>query len=198
MTKYVWILILFLSTKGMSQLKSGDRLIGGTVDYMNVQGFSPRIVYGISGEYMIGKHLGIETSIAGGKDYFHFGPSIILIPLALLVSGTNDDTSSEQLVVILMGVASLFEHTNYHIPLSSHIELIPFASLLRLRYIYDENNQYEGSTFASWSIGTKLSLLTRNNWYINASVERTQFYDPHPAGIQTGIQIGYVFKSKNE
>ena len=194
------MLLLFVSSKGIGQFKFGDQLLGATIDYIDFQGFSPKTAFGISGEYMLGKHVGIEASIAAGKDYLHFGPALFMVPLTLLLSKTKEDENKDkELLIFLATGLSFFEQTNYHIHLSSNFELIPFLSILRFRYIYDEYHQHNDDSFVSWSIGTKLSLLTKNNWYINASIERSQlYYSGVPSGIQTGIHAGYIFKSKDE
>ena len=200
MRKYFLLLLgLVSATPGYSQLGDDDRTLSMTYDYIDFKGFSPKNAIGVSGEYMLGKHIGIEFSVAGGKDNFQFGTGLLFAPLALLLSKADSDDSGGGLLMLLLGIASFFEHTNYHIPLSAHVQLVPFVSLLKIQYLYDENHPYNQDIFPSWSIGTKLSFITKNNLLINATVERGQFYYPgRPYGLQAGITIGHIFKSKNE
>lgn len=200
MLRYFLLLLGFVtSTLGFSQFKEDDKSLALTYDYVDFKGFAPKNAIGLTGEYMLGDHLGIEFSMAGGKDYFHFGTGALFAPLALLLSNANTDDSGGGLLLLLLGIASLFEHTNYHIPLSPQFELVPYVSVLRFRYIYEGIQPYNEDVFASWSIGTKLSLITKKNWFINATVEGSQlYYSGRPKGIQAGIHIGHIFKSKNE
>lgn len=197
MRNLVIFLFLFPTTFCLAQLQSGDKLFAATVEYVDFQHFSPYYTYGLTGEYMFGKHVGIEFSAAGGKDYFQLGTGAILFPLAILLSSA-DDGDGDSFLLFLAGLASLFEHTNYHIPLNKNIELVPFVSLLKIRYMYEPESAYDEYIFASWSLGTKLGFRFNNNLFINATVEGSQlYYSGRPRGIQTGIHIGYIFKNKN-
>lgn len=193
------LLFLFPVTFSWAQLQKADKTFAGTAEYVNFQQFSPTYVYGITGEYMLGDHVGIEFSAAGANDYFQFGTGAILFPIALLISGADSDGDGDSFLLFLAGIASLFEHTNYHIPLNKNIELVPFVSLLKIRYMYQPESVFNEYIFASWSIGTKLGFRFNNNLFMNATVEGSQlYYSGRPRGIQTGIHIGYIFKSKNE
>jgi hypothetical protein len=123
----------------------------------------------------------------------------ILSPLALLLASTNNSEGGSfgGLALWLACAASFIEHTNYHIRITDNFEVVPFLSLARFRIMYDRTNPvYNTDQFLSWSVGTKLSLLTKNNWVVNVSGERTQLYHPgRPAGWQAGVHIGYVFRS---
>ena len=197
MKKLATLFFILHASISFAQLEDSDITFAVTTEYINFQKFSPTYAYGITGEYMLGKHVGIEFSVAGAKDYFHFGTGAILFPVALLLSGSDSD--GDGLLLFLIGIASLFEHTNYHIPLSKNIELVPYVSLLRLRYMYQPDSEFDEEVFASWSLGTKLGFRFNNNLFINASVEASQlYYSGRPKGIQTGIHIGYIFKDKKE
>jgi len=196
MIKYLTLMGAFFTSSLFGQTKSGDWSLGLTSDYVNFEGFSPKYAVGVTGEFMLGKRLGVESSIAAGKDYFHVGTGIIFVPLGLLLSKADSENG---FLVLLLTAAALFEHTNYHIPISSNFEVIPFVSLLRIRYLYDEGHPYNQDIFPSWSVGAKLSFVTKNNWYVNATVEGGQFYYPDlPKGIQSGLNIGYIFRSQNQ
>ena len=201
MKGYIISFILLGPLSGFGQMKSHDWSIGGTYSYVQFQEFKPKNAFGVTGEYMFSKRWSVEFSVAGGKDYFEFGTGGIFFPLGLLLSKTSryGDDSDKGLLLLLMAVACAFEHTNYHIPLSSNLELIPYVSILRIRYIYDNEHPYNQNTFPSWSIGTKLRLYTKNNWYFSTTVEGGQFYYPGvPKGLQAGVDIGYIIKSRIE
>lgn len=166
----------FPTTFCLAQLQEDDKTFAATAEYINFQQFSPTYAFGITGEYMLGDHVGIEFSAAGAKDYFQFGTGAILFPIALLISGTDSDGDGNSFLLFLIGIASLFEHTNYHIPLNKNIELVPYVSLLKVRYMYEPESEFDEYIFASWSIGTKLGFRFNNNLFINASVEGSQLY----------------------
>jgi hypothetical protein len=194
------ILLLLSSALSHAQIKFGDFRLAGTVQQVNISQLPTYTVVGVRGELMLGKVFGTEFGFSGGPDYFDMGLGI-LSPLALLLAGTgnNDEGGSfGGLVLFLACAASFVEHTNYHIRITDSFEVVPFLSLARFRYMYDRTNPfYETDQFVSWSVGTKLSLITKNNWMLNLSAERTQLYhSERPAGWQAGIHVGYIFKSK--
>ena len=197
--KYLAILFCFFpTTYCLAQFQKNDISFAATTEYINFQQFSPTYAFGITGEYMLGNHLGVEFSAAGGKDYFQIGTGAILFPVALLLNSGDTDGDGDSFLLFLVGIASLFEHTNYHIPLNKNIELVPYVSLLKIRYMYEPDSEFNEHIFASWSIGTKLGFRFNNNLFINATVEGSQlYYSGRPRGIQTGIHIGYIFKSKD-
>jgi hypothetical protein len=194
---YLFILVI-IPFQVVSQLQQNDCLIGASFNYIKFEEFNPKNSVGIHGEYMLGKRLGVEFSVAGGKDYFQMGTGAILFPLGLLLSKADNDGGGG-LLLLLFTVASLFEHTNYHIPLTPNLELVPFVSLLNIRYIYDEGHPFRFDTFPSWSVGTKLSLITKTNWYVHSSIEVGKLYHTgRPKGYQAGIHLGRVIKSKHQ
>jgi hypothetical protein len=66
--------------------------------------------------------------------------------------------------------------------------------------MYDRENPFSGyntDQFGSWSVGAKLSFITKDKWIINGYVERSQlYYHGTPVGFQAGINIGRIIKSK--
>ena len=81
MKKLVIVFFLLQASFCFGQLESSDITFAATAEYINFQKFSPTSAYGVTGEYMLGKHVGIEFSVAGSKDYFHFGTGAILFPV---------------------------------------------------------------------------------------------------------------------
>jgi hypothetical protein len=205
MIRKLLLIILFLPVIASAQLRKHDWWLAGTAERADFKGFYPYNAVGIRGEVMLTNIWGIETGLAGGQDYFHLNPGTVVAPMLLLflvISNNNEGEGSlGGLALLLVSIASMAEHSNFHIHLGSGVELVPFFSLIRYRYMYDPLRQSEVTdhNYASWSIGSKLSFVSSKNWLINASVERSQlYYTGRPYGVQAGINIGYVFRSKSE
>ena len=199
---FISILLLLPVAFAHAQFKLGDFHLVGTVDRVSISQLPSYTAVGVRGELMLGKVFGTEFGFSGGKDNFNMGLGI-LSPLALLVAAIGDDNDEGTLgglVLFLACAASFVEHTNYHIHITESFQVVPFLSLGRFRYMYDRTDPfYNTDQFLSWSVGTKLSLLTKNNWVVNVSGERTQlYYSGRPAGWQAGVHVGYIFKSKSD
>ncbi len=202
---FIAILLLLPITLAQAQFKLGDFHLLGTIDRVSLGQLPGYTAIGVRGELMFGKVFGTEFGFSGSRDNFHMGLGI-LSPLALLLASIdnndNDGGGSGMggLVLFLACAASFIEHTNYHIRITDSFEVVPFVSLGRFRYMYDRTDPaYNTDQFLSWSVGTKLSLLSKENLVVNFSAERTQlYYTGRPAGWQAGLHIGYVFKSKSD
>jgi hypothetical protein len=191
--------MLLLVTKGHAQFGIQGFHLMGTVENVAISQLPAYTTFGIRGELLIGNSFGSEFGFSGSRDNFHVGLGI-LSPLALLLAGSgNDDEersgSLAELVLFAACAVSFIEHTNYHIRITDGFEIVPFLSLARFRYMYDRTDPfYNTDQFMSWSVGTKVTFLTKENFLLNLSGERTQLYHTgRPAGFQAGIHIGYRF-----
>lgn len=182
--------------------KENDWNLAGSVQRLDFSDFSPRQAYGITAEYMFTNIWGVGFSVAGGKDYFESssGPILGLLFILKTVDALTDEDDEDDgvlTIAIIGAIIASFENSNFHIPISRNLELIPNFSLLKYRYMYDENNDYQTNDFLSWSVGLKIGVLTKNNWYYNGFTERAQlYYSGRPWGWQVGVNVGYTFKSK--
>jgi hypothetical protein len=199
MLRLSFFLFAFLPLICPGQLTKKDWSLAATYDHIDFERFPIYNTVGLKGEYMLGKRVGVEFGAMGGKDNFHFGIGTVLAPFFLLLKETEDEKSLGELVLMLAGIISMLEHTNYHISLTQDIEFIPFLSLMRFRYMYDKDGYYNTSEFLSWSVGSKLSILPRRNWFLNGTIERSQlYYSGRPMGVQVGFNVGYIFKYRGE
>jgi hypothetical protein len=147
---------------------------------------------------MISKRFGAEMTIAGAKDYAQYGIQNLLLPLGLLWS-KSDKNKGGGFLFLIGGILALLEQTNYHIPLSSSMEVVPYVSVFRLRYIYEPGIQNSDHIYSSWSLGTKLTLTTQKNWFIHGYAETgSLYYSKTPNTFQAGITLGYIFKNNSE
>lgn len=198
MTLRILCLFILLSIETHAQVKEGDLLIGAGYTYVTVDGFEIIHAATIKSELMISKRFGAEMTIAGAKDYAQYGIQNLLLPLGIVWSKSGKNKGGGFLLLI-GGVLALLEQTNYHIPLSSSMEVVPYLSVLGLRYIYDRENQNTSHIYSSWSLGTKLTLTTQKNWFIQGYAETgSLYYSKTPDTFQAGITLGYIFKNKSE
>jgi hypothetical protein len=200
----LWVFVL--STHyGLCQTKNrdfGDWAIAGSAQRLNFTDFQPQQAYGITTEVMLTNIWGIEFSVAGGQDYFETsaGPLLALYFVFETFADDEDDDDDGTITLgIIAAIIASFEHSNFHIPITQNLELIPNFSLLKYRYMYNETNSYKEDDFLSWSVGIKVGILTDRNWYYNAFAERAQlYYSGRPSGWQIGLNVGYTFKNKKE
>ncbi|MBX2945785.1 MAG: hypothetical protein KF725_08115 [Cyclobacteriaceae bacterium] len=204
MNKTILLILFLFPVAANAQLRKYDWWLAGTAERADFQGFRAYNAIGIRGEVMLTKVWGIETGLAGGQDYFHLNPGTVVAPMLILFLAISNGSESEGslggLALLLLSIASMAEHSNFHIPLGGGVEVVPFFSLIRYRYMYDmQLSPAGGHNYASWSVGSKLSFISSKNWLVNASIERSQLYYPgRPYGIHAGINIGYIFRSKSE
>jgi hypothetical protein len=195
------ILMLLPVVQGHAQFTMKDFHLMGTVEHIAIGKLPAYTTFGFRGELLFGNSFGSEFGFSGSRDNIHVGVGI-LSPLALLLVTSNNDDEERSgslagFALFLACAVTFIEHTNYHIRITDSFEIVPFLSLARFRYMYDRTDPfYNTDQFVSWSVGTKLSLLSRENFVLNLSAERTQLYHTgRPAGFQTGIHMGYRFKN---
>lgn len=160
------MLIFFCNLESHGQLTKGDLAVYGVIQYINFEKLPEYYAVGAKVEIMMGKRIGAEFGISGGKDYLEVRPGLFLI-----------------------------EQVNYHIPLNKKLELIPYFSYFRIRNMYEQNNIIVSSEpFYSWSVGAKLGIVRKNNWVMNLALERSQLYYPErPSGIEAEVSFGRIF-----
>jgi len=193
---------------GLSQTSPhqfGDWRFSGSMQRLDFTDFSPKKAYGITTEVMLTSVWGVEFSVAGGQDYFEAsaGPlSAIYFMAKNYDSGddVDDDDEDDGFMLTLFTIAAIIsaaEHSNFHITVSKNLELIPNFSLLKYRYMYDKNNTFKEDEFLSWSMGLKVGVYGKKNWFYDAYAERAQlYYSGRPHGWQIGLHAGYIFKNR--
>ena len=192
-------LLLLYPLSCVGQLSKKDWSLAITYDHIDFESFPIYNTVGLKGEYMLGKRIGAEFGVTAGKDNLHFGIGTVLAPFFLLLKETEEEKSLGELALMLAGIVSMLEHTNYHVSITPDIEIIPFLSLMRFRYMYERDGYYNTSEFLSWSVGSKVSILPPGNWFLNGTIERSQlYYSGRPIGLQIGFNVGYIFKYKSE
>jgi hypothetical protein len=208
MSKFFVFILTILSNLALCQFREGSLLVGATYHYVEFEGYSPKHAIGINGEFMMSNRFGVELSLAGGQGYFNYGIASVMAPPVILISYLTrnlDEGSFGSFIGLLLFIPALLEQTNFHIPIRDNLQLIPYISIYKFKYIYDTNPVNKYHYFCSGAIGTKLSLITKNNWCISANCEISRLYRAseysgqldNPAsndGYQVSFNIGYIFK----
>lgn len=204
MPKLVVLILMLYSLQSFGQTQKDDWIIGPTYYHVRYDALQPRNAFGINAEYRFAKRFGFELSIAGGEDYLHYGVgSVFLPPLFLLL---KDKEKGPGFLILILGIIACAEQTNFHLPVGNHLEIVPYISILKLRYIYDSNSTIQDTFFASWSAGSKLGILINKKWTFNFLYEIGNLYksgdvagqldgSPKINGQQIGINVAYIFKS---
>lgn len=204
MPKYVVLIMVLWSFQSFGQTQKDDWIMGPSYYHIQYDGFESKNAFGINAEYRFAKYFGFELSIAGGKDYLHYGVGSVLLPPLLLFLKPKEDGPG--FVLLLLGIVSCLEQTNFHLPVGKHVEIVPYVSVLKLRYIYESNSSIQDTYFGSWSAGSKLSIITNNHWAFNFLYEVGNLYQsgdvagqldttPQVFGQQAGVSIAYILKN---
>ena len=204
MLKHVVLILILYSFQSFGQTQKDDWIIGPTYYHVQYDAFEPRNAFGINAEYRFAKRFGFELSIAGGKDYLHYGMGSVLVPPLFVLLKNKEERPG--FLLLLLEIIACAEQTNFHLPVGKHLEIIPYISILKLRYIYDSTSVMQDTFFASWSVGSKLSILTNKKWAFNFLYEIGNLYQsgdvagqldgsPGIYGQQIGVNVAYIFKS---
>jgi hypothetical protein len=143
------------------------------------------------------KWISFDADFVAGRDYFHFGPGIIGIPLFMLfLSGGGMEIDSFGLLLLEVFVIALSaEHVAGHIPVKDVIDISPYFSLLRFKYSY-KYGEYNSFNYAgdqvSYAIGIQVNKYF-NRFYISPYAEVCVGYEDHIPGYNIGIYCGYSF-----
>ena len=176
-----------------------DYTISIAPHYVNHPNAYPRVAGGINTMLFLGEHISLNANLAGGQGYFHFGTGIIGVP-ALMIAGADAlwlGVGEEGWVVWLLMVALAFENINFHIPVTSHFELTPYFSLLRIKYIEEGYGGANSSWNANFVTGLRLTVFTSDRFFVAPFAELTRDWGHGPAGILGvggGIHAGWYFR----
>lgn len=153
---------------------------------------------GLKFQVFLGKRLSLDAELALGKDYVHFGPGLIGVPLGLFAFNSDEDTEFESFSAFLFDIAVIvlsFEHLSYHIPVTTDLDIAPFVSLLRYKCSYLHDNPGNPDI-----VGDQLSFATgvQVNRYFGHFVlspygEYNLGYKDLASHFNAGIYLGYYF-----
>jgi hypothetical protein len=193
-----------------SNHRSGEFMISASPDVLFYTPNGVQLAGGIKVQIFLGKRFSLDADLVFGRDYAHFGPGLIGIPIAILAfsptlggEGLSFDDAGESLTEFLFSVAAIalsFEHLSYHIPLKNNLDIAPYVSLLRYKYSY-EYGKYSEPGF----IGEQLCFASgvQINKYFGRFVlapyaEYNIGYRDQISGISVGCYCGIYFPSKQK
>lgn len=188
--------------------RSGDftlSIIAPNVLIDNSEGALPGA--GLKLRYFVGKRFSFDTDLAIGRDYLHFGPGLIGIPLWLLASGlglglndvggdSKEDIASIVVVATVMILSA--EHFAYHLPVGTSSDFSPYISLLRfksLKYIRTPESPDEVVSSPNCAVGIELNKYA-GRFVMSPYTDFEIAYDGSGHGFNFGFSAGYYFRSK--
>jgi len=167
---------------------SGNTLLNNPYESVFSGGFKMKI--------FVGKRISFDADMLVGKDYTHFGPGIIGLPLSLLFLGPHLFASGNKLsggggmFVLIMMILSA-EHIAYHFPVKGNIDISSFVSFLRFKQlnIAEQEDNYSHTSFVA---GLELNQYFKR-FVLSPYVEYNIAYDGYMKGFNVGLNLGYYF-----
>jgi hypothetical protein len=159
---------------------------------------------GLKMKMFLGNRFSLDADLLFGKDYVHFGPGTIGLPLWLLsdeLEFSSEDEGSFGLFLFSITMMALSaEHIAYHIPVRDNIEISPFISMLRLKQLYINDlmtSKEDNAAHTSFVAGLELNRYYKH-FIISPYLEYNIAYDGYFRGFNLGINLGYYFPKKNK
>jgi len=181
--------------------RKGERGISLSPNVLTNTHGSVQFAGGLKTRYFISNRFSLDADLMVGRDYVHFGPGLIALPILLFQPGAlNEDYTFDTFgdYLFFLGFYLLsFEHIVYHVPLKKYADLSPYISLLRFKQAGDlnspDNNGGEGQF--SFAAGIEINKYIRR-FYISPYVEYNIGYSDHISGVNLGVNCGINFPSK--
>ena len=183
----------------------GDASISLSGNRMMNDPFSSQFGGGVKIRMFLGKRVSFDSDLVLGKDYVHFGPGIIGLPLWILGAelgfSSDEDGSFGWFLFELAAMALSAEHIAFHFPVQSNTDISPFISVLRFKQINtdDINTTPEDNyAHASFVAGLELNQYFKR-FVLSPYAEYNIAYDGYIHGFNFGLNFGYyipVRKSK--
>jgi hypothetical protein len=165
--------------------------------------FGSEFCGGIKMRFFIGKKISFDSDLVFGKDYTHFGPGVIGIPLMLLSNTFESDDNENSGTLFLIKLALILlstEHIAYHFPVKNNTDISPFISALRLKQfkIDDANISPEDNyAHASFAAGLELNQYFKR-FVLSPYAEYNISYDGYLRGFNFGVSFGYYFPERKK
>lgn len=186
-----------------NQHASGDMIFSGSPNFLFNTPNIVQMAGGFKFQLFLGKRISIDADIMLGRDYYHFGPGVLGIPVALITfsNSNNLGEGSSSLSEILFYAAAMalsFEHISYHIPLKKYTDIAPYISLLRFKSSYEYGNvsnpDYAGQQL-SFATGVQVNKYF-GKFVLCPYAEYSIGYIDHVSGVNIGIYCGFNFLKK--
>ncbi len=158
---------------------------------------NPRAAIGMNASVFMGRYVSLNANFAVGRGYFQGGVALLGIPFILLGSthpGILFFGSLEEFLLSLALIALTFENINFHIPLGQDIELSPYFSLFRIKYIREGYGANGYDTHVNLVLGSSLNIFTTERFFVAPFVETTRDWGPGGLwGLNAGVHLGFYF-----
>ena len=188
--------------------RAGDFSIAASPNMLLKTPNGSQFAGGVKMQLFLGKRFSVDGDIVFGKDYAHFGPGLIGLPILLLaghsllgdegISFGDGGESLSNFLFTLAAIALSFEHLSYHIPLKNQMDLSPYVSILRYKYAY-EHGDYSDPDFTgeqlSFAAGVQLNKYF-GRFVLSPYAEYNAGYKDHISGYNIGVYCGISFPMK--
>jgi hypothetical protein len=188
-----------------------DTIISNHNSGQSILSFSPTVLLntpngvqlagGIKYQLFVGERLSMDADIVFSKDYFHFGPGLIGLPLLLLSGSESDDFESFGSFLFWLGAIALsFEHLSYHIPVNTDFDISPYVSVLRYKSSYEHNDisnpDFIGEQL-SFAFGAQICKYF-GRFVFSPYGEWNVGYKDFNSRFNLGIYLGVYFKRERQ
>lgn len=215
-TLFLSFLLVVLSANAQDSLNRSNNISSMNAKGDMILSLSPSVLVNTpletqfaSGFYFqlfLSPHFSVDADLMFGRDYAHFGPGTIVIPIWLLILATNDAPGFDPFFLgngdnfkTFLGFLALtalsFEHVSLHFPMSESSEISPYLSLLRYKYAsspsYRSDSNKVSSQFCG-AIGVHYNKYVRS-FVISPYIEYNVGYTDKKTGINAGINCGFKF-----
>lgn len=164
--------------------------------------FESQFAGGVKMRMFVGKRVSFDADLVIGKDYVHFGPGIIGLPLWFLGTelgfSSDEEDSFAWFLFKLTAMALSAEHIAFHFPVQSKTDISPFISVLRFKQLtIDDLNVAPGNNYvhACFVAGLELNQYFKR-FVLSPYAEYNIAYDGYIKGFNFGVNLGYYFPEK--
>ena len=185
---------------------AGDITISASPNLVSNFSYETLFAGGIKLSVFMGKRFSFDSDIVFGKDYVHFGPGIIGLPLFLIFFAPGEatfdsdegDTSFGSFMAKIVLMVCSAEHFAYHIPLNNNLEIAPYTSLLRFKQLSNVEgsiNPDEIESAICFAIGAEMNTYFKN-FVLSPYIDYNNAYNGSLHGLNLGVYLGYNFARK--
>jgi hypothetical protein len=179
----------------------GDASISLSGDRIMNDPFSSQFAGGVKIRMFLGKRVSFDSDLAVGKDYVHFGPGIIGLPLWLLGAelgfSSDEEDSFGWFLFKLAAMALSAEHIAYHFPVKNNTDFSPYISVLRFKQF--NNDDLDAAPEDTGSHTCFVAGLELNQYFkrfvLSPYAEYNIAYDGYTQGFNFGVNFGYYLPS---
>jgi len=152
---------------------------------------------GLKIQVFLGGRLSIDGDIVFSSNYAHFSPSIIGVPLALLLLNKKGERRFGELLLTIAALALSFEHVSYHIPVFNNFDITPYVSLLRYKFAYKNGDNPDPNFIGEQLCFTSGLQLDKyiGRFVFSPYAEYCFGYKDHLSGYNLGVYLGVYFGS---